>query len=177
MGKRVITCSLSGKELDRMVDEIDRHYNILLYFKTSKLLEILADKGIETGKANCGEYGSAIAFSKKVLGNQVTIIASDRTKIKRQWRYKGDIKEVEISPLLMAEFGSGFNANDMFNLGKYGQGTFPNQKHAFDANGWYWVTPDGEKHHSYGESPTHPMYSMVLELLFEVQSVAREVFK
>ena len=76
----------------------------------------------------------------------------------------------------MIEFGSGFKANNPKDIPGVGQGTFPNQTHAFDKEGWYWVDLDGKLNHSYGISPEMPMYKASLEVIKEVRTVVKEVF-
>ena len=77
----------------------------------------------------------------------------------------------------MAEFGSGWLSEVLFNVSGVGQGTFPGQIHAFDEKGWYWTTEDGVKHHSIGEKPTHPMHNAMNEMIRDVEKIAVEVFK
>lgn len=65
--------------------------------------------------------------------------------------------------VLFIEFGAGIRYNqggkhplaDKFG---YGVGTYPNQKHAFDENGWWYLGEDGKFHHSYGVKSMRPMY-------------------
>ena len=155
--------------------------------KTELFLSKLIDAGIDTAKSNCGEYSGMIVFEKELIpfkdGCEGLLIATDGQKVIRQWMRNGTVVSAEVSPLLMSEFGSGwlahvmstkdYRANDL----NVGQGTFPEQIHAFDRDGWWWVTPDGERHHSIGEAPTYPMYSAVMAVLVEINSIAKEVFK
>ena len=76
-----------------------------------------------------------------------------------------------VDPLLMAEFGSGQFAVEGH------RGTFPNQKHAFDPNGWYWRDLSGELHHSRGITPTRPLYKAKEEMTQQIREVAERVFE
>lgn len=154
-------------------------YKESLKRKTEELVSRLMDVGIESGIANSGMYKGMIVFRKDISsGEDVNgvLIATDGQKIIREWKYQGGIRQAEVSPLLMSEFGSGWLAKVLDNVDGVGQGTFPGQTHAFDRDGWWWETPDGEKHHSYGEKPTYPMHSAVLAMMFEVDRIAKEVF-
>lgn len=148
--------------------------------KSDILVQRLIDIGISTAKSNCGEFQGMIVFEKEMedLG-MGCLVATDGEKIISEWFRNGDLVSAEVSPLLMAEFGSGWLAQVYFPSvdGLVGQGTFPNQLHAFDPNGWRWTDKEGNRHHSYGTEPTHPMYSALLAMLLEVDAIAKEVFK
>jgi len=107
---------------------------------TSRLMDV----GILTAKANEGQYAGMIRFEKKFdkseNGCDAVLIATDGQKITRAWYRNGEPFSVQISPLLMAEFGSGWLANVLDDVEGVGQGTFEDgdykQKHAFDIDGW-----------------------------------------
>ena len=155
------------KQLERYRKELNK--------KCEKVVKRLAEIGIKTAKLNCGEYGNVITFSKEVAGSNTgatgRIVAVGRPVI----RVRGNTT-FEVDPLLMAEFGSGWEARVLDNVGGVGQGTFPSQTHAFDPNGWWYTDENGVSHHSYGETPTHPMHSAMMAIIFEVNGVLREVF-
>lgn len=185
MSKHIV-CTISKSEsIDKAIKFFEDYLNTIEE-KNKEFINRLMDVGIATAENNTGEYAGYITFSKELNptedGCEGILIATNGKRLVRQWKYKGGIKSVEVNPLLMAEFGSGWLAHVMSTqdyrsneLG-VGQGTFPGQTHAFDKNGWFWETPDGEKHHSYGEKPTYPMYSAVTAMLFEVNRIAKEVF-
>lgn len=169
-----------------------RAYEDELDAKCEKFVRRLADIGITIAETNTGEYTGYIAFRKEVdrtqFGCNAIIYAHDITKIHRSWK----TGEAVISPLLMAEFGSGWKAVKQTKISGVGQGTFPGQKHAFDPNGWFWEddnpSPTSSEdsvyrkkngsylHHSMGESPSMPMYNAWLEMEIQLRKVAREVF-
>lgn len=175
-----INLSLTKKgAVDRAIKELERYKEDMLK-KAEMLVSRLMDVGIESGIANSGEYAGMIVFRKEIIpddtGINGVLIATDGVKLIREWKYQGGIKQAEVSPLLMAEFGSGWLAKVLDPIEGVGQGTFPDETHAFDVNGWFWETPDGERHHSYGEAPTYPVHSALFTMMFEVERIAREVF-
>lgn len=172
---------LSQSSIQNAIKQL-RAYQDSLTYKCQMVAQKLDEKGIEVAKNNVGNFGHYILFSKKTesvkFGCQEIIFAEDLKKIISQWKTKdGEIHKAEVSPLLMVEFGSGFKANNPKDIPGVGQGTFPNQTHAFDKEGWYWVDLDGKLNHSYGISPEMPMYKASLEIIREVEKAVKEVFK
>ena len=175
-----INIGMSHQSIQNAIRDLEL-YKRDLQSKTIEFVKRLADAGIKTAVENTGEYTANIRFSKEVEidygGGGVTCrIVAVGLPVTRSWQYQGGVKTVVIDPLLMAEFGSGFEANLLFDVAGVGQATFPGQTHAEDEGGWFWTDLDGVKHHSYGETPTHPMYAAVLAVIFEIEQAAREVF-
>lgn len=114
--------------------------------------------------------------------SEVALVGQDLGKIISRWRYRGGIKEAEVSPLLMAEFGSGKFAESTATqhenqVDGVGQGTFPGQKHAFEPE-WIWVDADTNiVHRSKGIMPTYPMLNGRNHMMLRVATVFREVFQ
>lgn len=187
--------SLDTKELDALADYLD-NYAKTFEQKVQTFLERLAEKGIEVASVNGGDFSSYIVYSKKVeSGTKVLMIAKDREEITNSWYASSTSKELRqetISPLLMAEFGSGHYAisaeGEASGLG--GQGTLNKYGHAFDSNGWYWWSDDAtsmdgkplnEKNgrwrfHSRGTHPSQPLHKAVMACIEQVEGIAREVF-
>lgn len=187
--------SLDTKELDALADYLD-NYAKTFQQKVQTFLEKLAEKGIEVASVNGGDFSSYIVYSKKVeSGTMVKMIAKDREEITNSWYASSTSKELRqetISPLLMAEFGSGHYAisaeGEASGLG--GQGTLNKYGHAFDSNGWYWwsddaTSMDGEplnekngrwRFHSRGTHPSQPLHKAVMACIEQVEGIAREVF-
>lgn len=176
--KRRIRISLTTSgSIEKGIKELEA-YKLWLRERMVVFKQKLIEHGIDTAESNCGEYKGMIVFKPKDVDEDVSwLIAFDGEKIVREWKYKGGTKTAVVSPLLMAEFGSGWLAKVLSNIDGVGQGTFPGQKHAFDPHGWWWTTPDGERHHSIGEAPTFPMYAASMAMLFDADKIAREVFK
>ena len=173
---RTITINLHSPGSVKAFEKQITNYKKDLERKARAGLHALADAGIEVAKANCGEYGQFIVFSKKVNslsgGGAKGEILAVGTPVKRL-RAK---MEIDMNPLLMAEFGSGFHAEVLDEVPGVGQGTFPGQTHAFDEGGWWYVDFEGNSHRSTGETPTHPMHNAALEIIRTARAVFAEVF-
>lgn len=196
MGKTVIRVGLSMKSIKDAQKAI-RKYQRYLLKKCKLFVSKLAEVGIETGtrvasgdQGNAPEenkgYGKYVVFSKQIdnptqTGVRGILIASNSNGLLRsQWRTNNNatgIATADVSPILMAEFGAGIKANNP-NASKFGmgQGTFPGQTHAFDAEGWWYQTLDYEWHHSYGVTPTMPVQKAADEMVREIARVVREVW-
>ena len=87
---------------------------------------------------------------------------------------------LEGEDILFFEFGAGiyYNASDPSHASKfgYGVGTYPNQTHAFDDNGWWYTDELGVSHHSYGTEATSPMLHASYEIIAKIRQIAREVY-
>lgn len=158
-----------------------KKYQNRLRIACEKYVEELADLGISVAKMNEGEYAGKILYSKrtdKQVNGCTCIMVAEGTDVPRSWNTKNGMRTANVNALLMAEFGSGWRADDN-NARAWGanagQGTFPEQTHAFDQGGWWWVDDTG-KHHSYGESPTYPMYNAYMEMFSQMNTVAQKVF-
>lgn len=174
MGKKSFKVDLSEASIRQMKRYLE-NYQINLRNRNVLFVQKLAERGIEVGKQHGGEYGDYLVFTytrqgagKTVVSGKITI--SQTEFIRRYWYYKGEVTYADVSPVLMAEFGSGQYAAEGH------QGTFPGQKHADDPNGWHWTDLEGVTHHSTGESPTEPGHWTVLGIIEEIENVAREVF-
>lgn len=81
--------------------------------------------------------------------------------------------------VLILEFGAGvtygYGHPRAGELG-YGPGTYPDQKHAMDPNGWYLPREKGGGH-TYGNAPVMAVYNTAKGLREEVERIAAEVFK
>lgn len=191
MSKR-ITFSLSQKSIQQAQKEL-KAYIDSLPAKCEQFVTRLAEIGISAARENVSaEYGSHILFHSEVdnptkYGCKGLMIATQTGLVRRQWRSINNasgVETVDVSPLLMAEFGSGARASDAASLDNAkwaskagaGQGTFPGQEHAFDEDGWYWMDLEGEWHHSMGEAPTMPMYNAFNAMYEAIASTAKEVF-
>ncbi|MBR1631357.1 MAG: hypothetical protein IJ680_05830 [Paludibacteraceae bacterium] len=174
MHRTRINISLSDFGIRKAVDAL-KDYDRQLQNKCAMFVDKMAEVGIATAKLNCGDYGNVITFSKQLSvgehGANGKLIAVGTPVFRRRGG-----ETIEADPLLLAEFGSGWNAKVLDKVDGVGQGTFPGQTHAFDPRGWWYVDEHGESHHSYGESPTFPMHSAAIAMLFDINRVAKEVF-
>lgn len=181
MGRKAIRFGLSSKEVGTAIRYL-RHYQADLDRKVILFVEKLANIGILVAENNAGHYGQYISFGKDVnsekTGAKAIVYAINKQLIVSEWQLAdGSIRRAEVSPILMSEFGSGLLANNP-NASRFGmgQGTFPGQIHANDPDGWWWMTTDGEWHHSYGVSAEMPMAHACTEIIANVRRIAKEVF-
>lgn len=179
MSKR-IKATFSQSSLRQAQQEIQRYKQEMLA-KCRTVAERLCEVGIRVGTENLGSYGKYITFSTEIMpqksGIKAILVATNTGLIKSEWRTQDGEKSADVSPLLMAEFGSGLRANNP-NASKFGMGTgtFPGQTHADNPEGWWYMDLEGEWHHSYGVTPTMPMYKASKEMTENVEKVVREVF-
>lgn len=153
----------------------------------------LANKGILVAQEHLGDadegYGKYITFGLDLehgqYGCKGLMYATNTGIIKSQWKTVDDngnevVREEDVSPLLMVEFGAGLRAERSSNAwaSKFGMGTgtFPNQTHAFDPEGWWYKGMDDEWHHSYGVYASMPVYHAMMEMMDEIHNTAMEVF-
>lgn len=180
MAKKIFKAdALSPSSIQKLQAELEEYKNSLTK-KCETFVKRLAESGINVAKGNTGKFGHYIAFSIKTEpkkdGCNGLLLATDTGKIVSKWQTSDGIKSADVSPLLMVEFGSGQKAENPKNIPGVGQGTFPDQSHAFDPNGWYWRDLDGNLHHSKGISPKAPMYKASMEMQNLIVKVAKEVF-
>ena len=195
MGHTVIKFDLSTKSINKARKQLEKYRRDFVK-KCTLFVSKLADVGIETGTITTARdvgtpeeskgYGKYIVFRKDIRGIDANdkvigiVYATNTGLIRSQWRTNNTasgIATADVSPILMAEFGAGTKANNpkasQFGMG---QGTFPGQTHAFDAEGWWYQTLDYEWHHSYGVTPTMPVQKAADEMVREISRVAREVW-
>lgn len=159
-----------------------RLYQKALLAKCEEFVLKLSAKGISAAKMNISDgYRRYVVFHTETnvidYGATAIMLATQTGVITSEWRVKGGTKTADVSPLLMAEFGAGLRSNSRAEKYGMGTGTFPGQTHAEDPDGWWYMTLDGEWHHSYGITPTMPMYHAYLEMFDKIYETAREVFK
>ena len=167
------------KSIDRAINQITR-YRDSLNERSEKFIRKLLNVGIKTAKIHTGQYSGYIKFEKDINGTQGMLIATNGKKLVKEWYNKNGAKigSYEVSPILLAEFGSGWLANVVWDVTGVGQGTMPNSMgHATDANGWQWYDKNGVRHWSRGELPTYPMHSALVAMMQEIHTIGQEVFK
>ena len=180
--------ALSISDMVRIRNEVMK-YRIHLVRKCDLFVKALANKGVVVAQDNVDDgFARYITFSQEITehaqyGCKGIMYGTNTGIIKSQWMTKDGIKEADVSPLLMAEFGSGLRAQRSSNAwaGKVsppmGTGTFPGQTHAFDPDGWWYMDLEGEWHHSYGVYASMPMWHAFNEMEDQIISTAQEVFR
>ena len=178
-----ITANLSVASIRKAQRQL-LEYKRSLIPKCEKFVKTLANKGILVGEDNLGEFGKYVTFTLKTdtsrYGVRAVLSATNTGIIKSEWRQRdGSVREADVSPILMAEFGSGLRANNVraseFGMGT---GTFPDAKKENYENpeGWWYMDLEGNWHHSYGVTPTMPVGKAYAEILDQIETTAREVF-
>lgn len=182
MSKRNFTVDiLSASSVKSLMKELETYRTSTLPQKCQQAVQELSKQGISVARQNTGDFGHYITFYTKLEQTseaqcQAVLVATNTGMIKREWQTLEGVKSVDVNPLLMAEFGSGYKAQNPKGIIGVGQGTFPGQTHAFDKNGWYWQDLDGNWNHSTGIEPTAPVYKAWEYILATAESVMKEVF-
>lgn len=155
-------------------------YEMRFHFKLQKFIRLLADNGLRIGEGYLegNQYAPYIYFyTEKVeigLGYvSLDFCAANIHLIRREW-YPN--RSAEVSPILMAEFGSGVFAVDEGVEG-VGRGTFPGQVHAFEPV-WFWRERKHPtiQHSSSGEEPAQFMLKTAQDLWGVVMKCVKESF-
>ncbi len=175
--KKRYKSDLSVSGIDKLIGVLEE-YQDDLNSKCQLFCEKLAEKGIETAElqlAGSG-YSPYIVFTIETdpteTGCKALMVATQTGYITSMWQTKDGIMTADVSPLLMAEFGSGQYADDEH------RGTFPSptaQEHAENPP-WHWKGMDDKWHSSYGVKPSRPMYEASQEMIREIDTTIREVF-
>ena len=175
----IIQIDLNTKRygIDKAINKLIKAKRDLVQKQCTDFVKKLADRGIAVAKVNSGDYKDYIIYEKKILSQTADrvegiFIARKKSDIFVQWKTGG----YDIDPLLMAEFGSGWLAYNPLNIQGVGQGTHPQQKHAFDVDGW-WYEDEKGKHHSVGHLPTLPVYNAYIEMENAIKEVAKETIR
>lgn len=176
----MITVKMNQQSLLRVEKQIDKYAKDLRN-KCVRFVTKMLDCGYEVAVSNAtGTFGKYITIAKNIDSNEqgikAILYATDSGNIESVYKTKEGEKSISISPLLMLEFGSGFKAENPLGIEGVGQGSHPEQKHAFDVNGWWFMTTDNQWIHSYGYSPHAPMYKAQLEMENKMIEIAKEVF-
>lgn len=180
MAKRKFKTDLSVKGIEQLKKDLLNYKEVTLKNLLLRYVTELAKEGIIVGQQNVGGFGKYITFSIRTDitkdGCKSLMLASETGKIISSWQTADGIKTAEVSPLLMAEFGSGWGAENPMNVPGVGQGTFPGQTNAFNEEGWYWMDLAGNWNYSKGITAKMPMYKASQQIKSIVKSKAREVF-
>ena len=184
---------LDSKELFKLSSDLLKYADDFEN-KVRIFLEKLAQVGISVAVANSGVFSRYIVYSIKQENNTTVKLVASSEPIESAWYVSSKSEEQRtevISPILMAEFGSGHYAiqgtGEAAGLG--GQGTLNVYGHAFDANGWYWWSEEASQdgvlkkskngrflYKSDGLPPAQPLHKAVMACIEQVEEIAREVF-
>lgn len=171
-------------DLQRLADELMEYATYTLPDKLKVFCDRVAERGIQMGETTIGTWGQFVTFTKtNPERNWETVscnmIAVEKEWITSYWRTKDEDKVAYVNPLLMAEFGSGTRALPPQTLPdglEVGQGTFPDQTHAFEPSWWY-MDLQNHWHKAKGVTPTRPIFKTAEALRNEIVSIAYSVFR
>ena len=182
MAKHIYNARLSERSINALIKKIDT-YKKQLDRKNKEFIQRLSDLGVNVALMTLASKGSGDA--SRAAKFKVTFNVEDKT-------VEGIIAITSMPnrtsdgrvfyPHLAWEFGAGnyFNGAASPNpkaaeMGM-GIGTFPGQTHVPDPGYWYYIDENGDKVRSYGTQATMPMYNASLEMIRQIETVAREVF-
>ena len=194
---KTINFTLDPNDMRRAASEL-RDYADGFVEKVKAFNEACADHGIMIATMHEGDFAGYIVYSKKfeIGDNDYTVyITATSSEILKTWytSAKGSkTKSASINPLLMAEFGSGFEALKDIPKGVVaGQGTLNTYGHANNPNGWSWWSDDATDQsgarfikaeggrwlfHSTGTKPTRPLHEAAMSLIRDVEGIAVAIF-
>ena len=168
MSRKTIRCSLNHNSLQSAIRQLEA-YQKDIQRKNQIFIDKLAQEGIQVIQTTmesvpAEEKGS---YYTEVINNGHGDIVGAAVRL------SGD-------KVLFIEFSAGISyGTDSYPLpsgADYGVGTYPDQKHAYDPNGWWYVDESGQKHHSYGNRAYMPMYHAEEAIIIQIRHIAKEVF-
>jgi hypothetical protein len=178
---RVFKVELSQKGIEKLIKDLKNYRDVILPNRCKELVERLAEIGIQTAKVKINEspLGHYISIRTNIepskMGCKAILISTGESFVSDEYD--------DFNTLLAVEFGAGIHYNEEPSPNPkatefgFGVGTFPNQTHARDENGWYfWDEKSQSWKHTYGVKATMPMYSASVEIIRNIQKIALEVF-
>lgn len=168
MSRKTIRCSLNHNSLQSAIQQLEA-YRKDIQRKNQIFVDKLAQEGIQVIQTTMEsvpveEKGS---YYTEVINNGHGDIVGAAVRL------SGD-------KVLFIEFSAGISyGTDSYPLpsgADYGVGTYPDQKHAYDPNGWWYVDESGQKHHSYGNRAYMPMYHAEEAIIIQIRHIAKKVF-
>lgn len=173
-----IKFSLSQRSIQQAIKELKEYQNDLNR-KCEILCERLIAEGLQVAEGKVGDSG----FGKYIhIGSEITpekagckavLFMRDKAKITSEWQTLEGVRNAEVSPMLMIEFGSGLKAQNPMGIDGVGTGTFG--EHGNEP-GWWYMDLEGNWHYSTGVSPKMPMFYARKEIREKVIKIAKEVF-
>lgn len=179
MGRHNIAINLyDTKSVENAIKQLTAYRNEL-QMKCQEVCRRLSDEGIKVAN---------VAIDSVPIGKTIVLtLDMEPSKFGCRAIMKMDGRETKLDDgrtfytAFAIEFGAGIKYNSSANPKAkefgMGVGTFPNQKHAFDPNGWMYLGDDGEWHHSYGVKASMPMYSASVEMRKKIDEIIKEVFR
>ena len=170
--RKVLQSDLSEKGIRNLADTI-KQYAIDVERANEIFVNRLAEVGFDRASARIVESLGSIDRDKPI--GDLQIISDESGQVTSvQLQFTGE-------QALFIEFGSGikYNKNNHHPLEKkfgYGVGTYPNQTHAKNENGWNYMGNDGKFWHSKGTKASMPMYYAGVDMRQKIIQIAKEVY-
>lgn len=165
---KVIKVRLSQDSIQGAREELN-NFADMIKAKLPEFVEELAEIGVKVIEAN---VQNALGADNKDVDIK-TDLQQGNDRATMTIRVSG-------TDILFIEYGAGIrfnngNVHPWAYLHGYGVGTYPNQTHAFNPNGWFY-RKGGALHRSYGTMATMPVYKAYMTMADKVSEVAKRVF-
>jgi len=166
-----------GKSLEEAIRQIEQ-YRDELPRKAQQLCQRLAEEGVKVANVaiNSVPVGKTITLTTDInpskMGCQAIMKMTGRETRTEDGRVFYTALAIEFSAGVRYANTASPRASD-FGMGT---GTFPDAKHSWDIEGWYYLGDDGNWHHSFGVQASHPLYSASMEMRQKIDSIVKEVF-
>ena len=175
---RVFKVELSKSGIEKLIKDLQNYRDVILPNRCKELVKRLADIGIQTANVHIDQspLGNYITIKTNlesdVMGCKAILMATGQNFVSYEYE--------DFNTLLAVEFGAGIHYNKEPNpkankLG-YGVGTFPGQIHAFEGGWHYWDEESQSWKYTHGIKATMPMYNASLDIIKNIQKIAKEVF-
>ena len=179
MRKKNIKINLfdGGKSLQEAIRQIEQ-YRDELPRKCQQLCQRLAQEGVKVADVaiNSVPIGRTITLTTDInpskMGCRAMLKMTGRETRTEDGRVFYTALAIEFSAGVRYANTASPRASD-FGMGT---GTFPDAKHSWDMEGWYYLGDDGNWHHSFGVQASHPLYSASMEMRQKIDSIVKEVF-
>lgn len=169
---------LDGKSLQKAIKQIEA-YRDDLPRKCREICRRLSEEGVRVADAaiNSVPIGKTITLTTDInpskMGCQAIMKMTGRETRTEDGRIFYTALAIEFSAGVRYANTASPKAKD-FGMGT---GTFPNAKHSWQMEGWYYLGDDGEWHHSYGVQASHPLYSASVAMRQKLENVVNDVFR
>ena len=179
MARKTIKIDLfDGKSLQQAIKQIEA-YRDDLPRKCQEICRRLAEEGVRVADAaiNSVPIGKTITLTTDInpskMGCQAIMKMTGRETRTEDGRIFYTALAIEFSAGVRYANTASPKAKD-FGMGT---GTFPNAKHSWQMEGWYYLGDDGNWHHSYGVQASHPLYSASVAMRQKLENVVNDVFR
>ena len=179
MGKKTIAVNLfDSKSIQNAIKQIEQ-YRDDLPRKCQEICRRLSEEGVRVADAaiNSVPIGKTITLTTDInpskMGCQAIMKMTGRETRTEDGRIFYTALAIEFSAGVRYANTASPKAKD-FGMGT---GTFPNAKHSWQMEGWYYLGDDGNWHHSYGVQASHPLYSASVAMRQKLENVVNDVFR